>query len=802
MKKYFRKYAGYAFALGAAILFTACGVLLASGLPESWREINAGFTAAGVGVGTLVIDPEDTATIYARTYSGKVFKSTDGGANWRALSNILGVNSLVIDPTMSSKIYVGTDHGVFKSTDRGRSWTSANTGLIAGSITKVAIDATTTSTLYAVAFDGIFKSTNAGTSWVGINTGLPSNAYIQSIAVDPIVSSAIYVSYGLPNSGGRLMKSIDGGENWNVIATSGGMDVNRMAFDPTTSSTVYLPARNGIFKSIDAGMSWNLVNAGLPPDAFATSVVVDPATPSTIYVSYTFNFNTGGGIAKSMDGGRSGNLINTGLPPNIPVSSLAIDPTTRDAIYAGTYIAGLALGAGVFKSTDGGASWNAANTGLMTTDIRALTIDPLSATTVYAGGVGGLYKSNNNGENWTRLLELQIPAPSFPPGIPPPPFGAGPGSVQSVVIDFLNPNTVYTATQRIGGCAFSDQLLFKTTDGGAHWDNRVSPDRSGCVLSGLLVMDPTDPNTLYVDESDPIDAGGWLLKTTDGGSTWNTIWDWRRGLEFALNALVIDPTNSATLYAGSDDEYFSAPGVGGLFKSIDGGVNWSKTSLGDTAVSALAMDPTNSNTLYAATENFYSKPKGFRGLFKSTDSGVTWVAINTGLEVVLASRFRLTWLVIDPTDSNIIYAATAGGGIFRTSDGGVTWSPFNDGLGNLDVRVLAFAKGDAKTLYAGTSGGVFAVRFDSPLLTLESRKCLGDSWTLRVSNGTPSAPVRLLGTTNGQSWEVAGWLTTDATGAAAQQGSFTQATLGTHTLRVEIGGVSSNAVSFVVSNCR
>ena len=277
------------------------------------------------------------------------------------MSNILGVNSLVIDPTTSSKIYVGTDHGVFRSIDRGESWTSANTGLVAGSITKMAIDATNTSTLYAAAFDGIFKSTNSGIGWVSINTGLPSNAYIQSIAVDPIVSSAIYVSYGLPNSGGRLMKSIDGGESWNVIATSGGMDVNRMAFDPTTSSTMYLPARDGIFKSIDGGLSWNLVNAGLPAGAFATSVGVDPATPSTIYVSYSFNFGMGGGIAKSTDGGRSGNVMNTGLPPNMPVGSLAIDRTTDDAIYAGPYISSGNFGAGVFKSTDGGTSWNAAS---------------------------------------------------------------------------------------------------------------------------------------------------------------------------------------------------------------------------------------------------------------------------------------------------------------------------------------------------------------------------------------------------------------------------------------------------------
>jgi photosystem II stability/assembly factor-like uncharacterized protein len=232
-------------------------------------------------------------------------------------------------------------------------------------------------------------------------------------------------------------------------------------------------------------------------------------------------------------------------------------------------------------------------------------------------------------------------------------------------------------------------------------------------------MDPTDSNTLYIAESDPIDAGGWLLKSTDGGAAWNTIWDWTRGLLGALNALVIDPTNAAILYAASDDMYYPAPGDGGLFKSVDGGANWNKTSLGDTAVSALAMDPNNSSTLYAATEGFYVKPKGFHGLFKSSDGGASWVPINKGLEDVIGARLRLTALVVDSSSSNIVYAATSGAGVFRSTDGGATWSPLNDGLRNLDVRVLALAKGGVKTLYAGTGGGVFAMTFDSALLKLE-----------------------------------------------------------------------------------
>jgi photosystem II stability/assembly factor-like uncharacterized protein len=222
-------------------------------------------------------------------------------------------------------------------------------------------------------------------------------------------------------------------------------------------------------------------------------------------------------------------------------------------------------------------------------------------------------------------------------------------------------------------------------------------------------MDSTDPNTLYVGEGDYYDSAYWLLKSTDGGSTWSIIWDRTKGLESGLNALVIDSTNPAILYAGTDDDYSSTPGAGGLFKSVDGGASWSKTPLGDTAVSALAIDPTNSSTLYAAIEGGFIQPRGFRGLFKSTDGGASWVAIKSGLEGVMASRFRVTALVIDQGSANIIYAATSGVGVFRSTDSGATWAPFNNGLGNFDVRVLALAKGDSKTLYAATGGGVFAM---------------------------------------------------------------------------------------------
>jgi photosystem II stability/assembly factor-like uncharacterized protein len=145
-------------------------------------------------------------------------------------------------------------------------------------------------------------------------------------------------------------------------------------------------------------------------------------------------------------------------------------------------------------------------------------------------------------------------------------------------------------------------------------------------------------------------------------------------------------------------------------KSTDGGATWSGTGL-SVSVNLLAIDPANPTTLYAATGG--SGLGDFRGLFKSTDGGASWLPINNGVAGLFDARASITALVIDPHNSNILYAGTSGGGVFKSSDGGANWSRLNDGLANLDVRVLAIAPGSPHALYAGTAGGVFRIIDDA-----------------------------------------------------------------------------------------
>jgi photosystem II stability/assembly factor-like uncharacterized protein len=676
----------------------------------SWREVNTGLTSAVVAVRAISIDPVTPSTIYVCSYNwlpgaGDLFKSVDRGRSWKAISSVVGTTSIVIDPKNSSTLYAGTGHGIVKSANGGESWTGANTGLTDSSIVMLAIDPITPSTLYALTSGGIFtsilKSTDGGGTWNAINTGFPDTGF-DSLVIDPMAPSTLYAVSPL-----STIKSTDGGGSWNVIF---GFGLRSLFIDPTNSSTIYAATLPGppfqrIVKSTDGGGTWNAINDGLPPDTFIVSLAIDPIMPSTLYAA-------GGGIFKSTDGGGSWNEIDTGLPSSSgqrPFSSLALDPTAPSTIYAGYFAYSGPKGA-IYKSTNGGASWDAADAGLTSIDVRVLAIDPVNATTLYTAAGTDAFKSVDGGASWTKLFTFQIANSTIPfPG-----FGADDAIVRSLLVDFIDPNVLYAETARTDGGATGDKLVFKSTDGGANWSADISPpfgifgagDLDGRVTGYMLsmVLDPTDLNTLYV--GDTVNLG--ILKSNDGGASWSSVWGRTNDPEASVRVLVIDPTKPTTLYAGTGGSSFEFPlsRSGGVFKSTDGGASWSSAGLGDTAVTVLAIGP--ANTVYAGTGNDYSAPQGFLGMFKSTDSGASWLPINNGLAGLFDIRSSISALVIDPQNSNILYAGTTGGGVFKSSDGGANWCRFNDGLANLDVRVLAVAPGNPNTLYAGTAGGVFA----------------------------------------------------------------------------------------------
>lgn len=686
------RHVGRRFVLAAAILLSAAATVGGA----EWREIGSGLPRTIAAVTSLTIDPATPSTLYAVDTGGRLFKSIDSGGSWKLLGSVAGVSFIAVDPKNSSTIYAATYARVLKSTDGGENWADANSGLADTFVSMIAIDPVTPATLYAAAGSGIFKSTDAARSWNRIDT-LPREAYSIAdppyffqgrLTIDPVTPSTLYVTAG------GIFKSTDGGQSWNTLH---GFSPYELVVDPVTSSTLYAGGPESISKSTDGGQTWTVHSVGTPPGAYVRSPAIDPVSPSTLYAVY--GSGSGWGILKSMDSGENWSALNTGLPPYadpefpwLAAPLLAVSPTTPATVYTGYSDTQIQSGR-LAKSTDGGGAWNAVDAGLTYNDVRAVAIDPMIPSNIYAGMGGAadsipLFKSADSGVSWTSLAQFQLSGSAWY------------GRITSLLVGSASPNAIYAAA-----IAFNSYgAVFKTTDGGAKWI-RLGLQHS--FIATVMALDAAHPNTVYLGDLDADGCGeADLYKSVDGGSTWTLPYVWFIG---PLNALVIDPRNPATLYAGTPE---------GVFKSADGGASWSNIGL-SMGVSSLALDPGDPDTIYAAAGGIYFNA-GFLGLFKSTDGGASWAPINNGLDSVLDSRSTVTALAIAPNNRSTLYAATSGRGVYKSLDGGAMWGPLNEGLTNLDVRLLAVA---SNALYAVTSSGIFtAIDEDSGLKSLPPRR--------------------------------------------------------------------------------
>ena len=293
-----------------------------------------------------------------------------------------------------------------------------------------------------------------------------------------------------------------------------------------------------------------------------TDIVFNPKLPSTIYAG------TDSGIFKSTDGGVSWNAVNSGFPEQWDrhVLDLEIDPVTSTTISAGTWI-------GIFKSTDGGNFWSPVNNGITYTHIFGLEIDPATPSTLYAVTITGqIFKSLNSGESWAPLAEdiFEEQYAIF------------------LTIDPINSNNLYAGTQHGG--------IFKSTDAGENWS---------AINNGL-------------------------------GETYDN----------PVDGLVFDPVTSTTLFALTRYKF--------IFISVNSGQDWSALDVGfDTKsvhIQRLLIYPVAPDTMYIGTLLY--------GVLKSTDGGKYWLRLDNAL-----NGYAINTLAFDPSSGDILYVGTYGNGI-------------------------------------------------------------------------------------------------------------------------------------------
>jgi photosystem II stability/assembly factor-like uncharacterized protein len=519
------------------------------------------------------------STLYAVALPGRgVFKSTDGGDSWisikagRTTDSLENIRALAIDPATPSTIYAAADLWgpggssediIYKSTDGGQNWRALRTGISARvSVTSLAFDAGSPFRIYAtyssnrlVATDaagnvtvtdcgcwGIIKSTDGGETWTAMNAGIPSGGFTGSpLVIDPGSPETLYVGH-VDQSGagvGGIVKSTDGAASWNP-ANAGRtfIDIRALAPDPVNADTIYTAVSiDGVFKSADRGANWTKLatfqlsrDFGFSGHAYIPSLVIDFLRPNTLYAVAARPEGASGTdrlLFKSTDGGMTWSDTVSPRSGEFTPHALVMDPIDSDNLYlVDDFLEGDSHA--LLKSTDGGTSWS--NPLSSCCNPNALAIDPTNPATLYGGTPTGVLKSTDGGATWSNT-------------------GLSMG-VNLLALDPADPRILYAVT----GSGLSDfGGLLKSTDGGASW-GPINEGLASLIATRspvtVLVIDPANPQVLYAGTS-----GYGVFRSTDGGAHWSPFNDGLTNLDVRLLALT--PGNSTALYATTGSGIFA-----------------------------------------------------------------------------------------------------------------------------------------------------------------------------------------------------------------------------------------------------
>jgi photosystem II stability/assembly factor-like uncharacterized protein len=543
----------------------------------------------------------DSNMIYAGSKDGSIFRSTDSGSKWSLLNTDFGhysVTTIKIDA--AGVIYAGTDgDGIFKSTDGGVIWTAANSGLTDLRINSLLLAGA--GGIFAGTAEGVFKSQDGGMTWVPLNSGFETTM-IKALAIDRW--GAIYAGTDCwPDVCGGVYRSSDGGSSWTNV--SSGLKSLRIRTIVTNSQgavfvgtcSMFDPAVDqfvgaGVYTSTDGGLIWTDTGGELED---VNVLLMDHF--DTLYAG-TSRY----GVFKRIDGAGYWKECNSGIT-SYNIYDLAIDH--YGWVYAVT-------NEGIFRSSDSGYKWTAANNGFNAIGVNSLTLDSMGG--IYAGAPGwGVFRSIDNGDTWD-IVNSGLEYPGYPSPIY--------GSISGLEID--SEDTLYAW---INNWRYGPSIVCKSTNRGTYWNS------IGYLRILDLSIDNNELNTIYAGTQ-----GNGIYKTFDQGHIWNAI-----NTGISTNFIgSIQIAQSGIVYAsGWSDYYYSYPNqsVGGLFKSYDGGENWSRIFTGiedSTYFCTIAVDPNDTEKVYVGA--------AYNGVLTSTDGGINWSNIglvDQGVQSITVSPISL-----------------------------------------------------------------------------------------------------------------------------------------------------------------
>ncbi|MBC8048083.1 MAG: glycosyl hydrolase [Fimbriimonadaceae bacterium] len=664
-----------------------------------------------------------------------------------------------------------TGGGVWKTIDGGNNWKNISDGFFGGSIGSVAVSKSDPSIIYVGTGEnslrgnvsegnGIWKTENGGRTWK--NIGLTDTRHIFRIVIHPKNPDIVYVSalghlFG-PNTERGIFRTKDGGKTWSkILYVNENVGACDLIIDPTEPNNLLVSFWNvkrtpyslesggigsGIYKTTDGGDNWINIsnNKGLPKDTLGIiGITICPSNPNKYYAIIE---SKTGGVFVSEDAGKTWNKTNDESKLRQRAwyfSKIFADPKDENIIYV--------LNVQFWKSIDGGKTFNQINT--PHGDHHDLWIDPNDGNRMIIGDDGGAQISFDSGKNWSTYQNQ--PTAQF----------------YRVSTDNAVPYRILGAQQDNSSVRIRHRSLDGEIDGN-DWEPTAGFE------SGHIVADPKNPDIVYggnysgflgmfnhitndnraltVWPEDPIGQGGeflkyrfqWnfpiffsphdsttlyaagnvLFKTTDKGTTWvpispdlttndkskqqksgGIITKDNTGVEMycTIFAAAESVLEKDLIYAGSDD--------GLLHVTKDGGKNWENITPPDlprfTLFNCIEIDPFDKGKMYFAATR-YKLDDNTPYLYVTKDYGRTWKKITKGINPNHFTRV----IRCDQKIKGLLYCGTENG-LYISYDEGNNWFAFQNNLPIVPITDITIKNND---LIIATQGRSFWILDDLSIL--------------------------------------------------------------------------------------
>ncbi len=719
----------------------------------TWESVNEGIdfrsgpSDDAIPVFAFRIDPNNNDILWAGTENGGgLYRSTDGGSSWQKRDtgiNLdpnpdtapLTIRHIEVMPGDSNTIFVmGENHTgnwgtefervkgfIYKSTDGGASfslltefdsltrWLFINPAdsdqmLITTGIFDREADVDDPNMVHPSGPGlGVYKSTDGGDTWNPSNNGIQPNLsmFVGGADVDPSNPDTIIIATGNNadiNKGifGAVYRSTNGGDSWALVTPNNGFfnffePFTAVAFAPSNPNIVYVGSADAIYKSTDNGINWT-------------------------------RYSGSNGAPYGPEGVRSG----------VPID-MVISPTDPNTLYVNNY------GGGVFRSTNGAQIWESWSKGYTGADIHSVAINPSNPLEVLANGRSGVFLSRNKGDDWNGISNGIA---AFPEG-----FGVtfDPVDTSGVTIFSSDEHEGHVLRSLDRGSNWELVLDLGTgAVGDRHGARKIrfAPSDPDIVYAGMMAAGfHSNPHDLSFPESYGI------YKSVDRGKTWN---QHNAGLPTGNRALNVTDIGISNL---NPNKAFLTLREGGIYRFNESSSEW-ESILGNLpanqnwediweandplrrdACLSVAIHPTDDDTILLGTHIF--------GLYKTTDGGQNWTQVLTPDQMVLngtRNHGHITSIVFHPNAPTLCFASEWHGGIYISSNAGDNWALLNNGLSTRAIAALEISSG-GEIIYAASQGeGVFRYQLQEILTSIRSDTDVPDGFYLNQNFPNPFNP--------------------------------------------------------------